>query len=244
MKTKYELATLLQANGKSVSVGTDQIGFEVCRLDSGLSAGVEQVILHCGSKTVVVMPTRGMGIWAASNNDVRFGWDSPIDGPIHPMWVPVTEPSGIGWLDGFDEMMVRCGLASNGAPEFDEQGKLVWPLHGRIANLPATNVEIEMDESAGTILVRGTVNENRFHIQRLELKTEISLALESNEISIVDRVTNFVGPTVELPSALPQQFRNANFGKRQYVSCSDQKISSTKRTRREGDGKLEPVCCS
>ena len=131
-----------------------------------------------------------MGIWEAKNADVRFGWNSPIQGPVHPMFVPVAEPSGLGWLEGFDEMLTRCGLASNGAPDFDEQGNLLWPLHGRVANLPASNVSVEIDEAAGEITIRGTVNEFRFHIRKLQLKTEISMQLDSNEISIVDRVSN------------------------------------------------------
>ena len=46
------------------------------------------------------------------------------------------EPSGLGWLDGFDELLVRCGLESNGAPEFNPNGSLRYPLHGKIANMP------------------------------------------------------------------------------------------------------------
>ena len=38
---------------------------------------------------------------------------------MHPRWVPLSEPSGIGWLDGFDELVARCGLFSHGAPDFD-----------------------------------------------------------------------------------------------------------------------------
>ena len=62
-------------------------------------------------------------------------------GPVHPKFVPLAEPSGVGWLDGFDELLCRCGLVSNGAPEFDERGQLRYGLHGRIANLPARKVE-------------------------------------------------------------------------------------------------------
>lgn len=185
----------IKANGQaktsvSFSAGTPELGFEFTRLSHGPSAGVDQVTLNCGSKKLVVLPTRGMGIWQAENAGVRFGWDSPIEGPVHPMFVPVAEPSGLGWLDGFDEMLARCGLASNGAPEFDDNGNLIWPLHGRIQNLPASNVSTEIDEAAGKISVRGTVNEFRFHIQKLQLETEISIQLDSNEISITDRVTN------------------------------------------------------
>ena len=170
--------------------GNDELGWKLEELTSGQSAGVQQLTVHCGQKQLVVLPTRGMGLWKASNNDVPFGWHSPIAGPVHPAFVPVSEPSGLGWLDGFDEMTVRCGLISNGAPDFDDQGTLTWPLHGRIANLPAHDVAVEMDETAGTISIKGKVNEHRFHFHRLQLETEISLDRESDEIRILDTVTN------------------------------------------------------
>ena len=53
-----------------------------------------------------------------------IGWKSPIAGPVHPSLVSLGEPSGLGWLDGFDEFIVRCGLESNGAPDFDANHKL------------------------------------------------------------------------------------------------------------------------
>jgi len=123
------------------------------------------------------------------------------------MWIDVAEPSGLGWLDGFDEMLVRCGLASNGAPEFDASGHLLWPLHGRIANLPASTVTVDIDESAGRIAIRGTVHENRFHFQRLQLETEISMQVDSDEISIMDRVTNLSNR----PTSIQMLYHN-NFG--------------------------------
>ncbi len=189
------------------SGGTKTLGFEFQRLAHGQSAGIDQVTLTCGSKKIDVLPTRGMGIWRAENNGIRFGWDSPISGPVHPMWVDVSEPSGLGWLDGFDEMMVRCGLASNGAPEFDTHGKLVWPLHGRIANLPAAMAKVDIDESAGRITIRGTVNENRFHFLRLQLETEIGMQIDSDEISVVDRVTNLSNRPTSF-----QMLYHCNFG--------------------------------
>ena len=51
---------------------------------------------------------------------MELGWKSPVHGPVHPNFVPLNEPSGLGWLDGFDELFVRCGLESNGAPDFDD----------------------------------------------------------------------------------------------------------------------------
>ena len=44
-----------------------------------------------------------------------LGWTSPVvDGPVNPSFVHLADRGGLGWLDGFDELMVRCGLANNG----------------------------------------------------------------------------------------------------------------------------------
>jgi len=140
-----------------------------------------------------VLPTRGMGIWRVSRGEKVLGWPSPVRGPVHPAFVPVFDPSGLGWLEGFNELLCRCGLESNGAPDFDSSGKLVHPLHGRIANLPAHRVELVVDEDAGQISLRGVVEETRFHFQSLRLTTTISTTAGSNEFSWTDEVENIGG---------------------------------------------------
>ncbi|NOY28743.1 MAG: DUF4432 family protein [Planctomycetes bacterium] len=107
-----------------------------------MSDGVQVIEVDTGRMRLSILPTRGMGIWRAELPDgERLGWKSPVHGPVHPKFVPLTDPSGLGWLDGFDELVVRCGLESNGGPAFDEEnGRLVYPLHGRIANRPAHHV--------------------------------------------------------------------------------------------------------
>jgi hypothetical protein len=160
-------------------------------MPAGMSAGVETVEIDNGRLSVVVLPTRGMGLWAMWLDDWRIGWESPVRGPIHPRYVPLAEPSGLGWLDGFDELLCRCGLVSNGAPEFDEQGKLRYGLHGRIANLPAHRVELRVSETTGEITLTGTIDETRFLFHQLRLKSSITLAPGENRVRIVDEVTNF-----------------------------------------------------
>ncbi len=197
----------LAAGMHPVTGGNEHLGFRVQRLADGQRSGVDMVTLHCGGRQVTVLPTRGMGIWQAEYRETRFGWDSSVPGPVHPMWVPLDAPDGLGWLAGFDEMLVRCGLASNGAPDFDESGRLVCPLHGRIANLPARDVTIEIDPDEGLIAIRGIVEESRFHFRRLHLESMITLREDSADIEIVDRVTN--------ESARPGQVQllyHANFG--------------------------------
>lgn len=173
--------------------GEPGLGFKRTRLSGGKSTGVELVELNCGLMKVQVIPTRGMGIWRSEMNGKQFMWPSPISGPVHPMFVPVDEPSGLGFLDGFDEMMCRCGLISNGAPEHSDSGQLVYPLHGRIANLPADLVSVEVDYEKGRVRCWGEVEESRFHFHRLRLSTEIELNAQSHVITIRDKVTNFSG---------------------------------------------------
>jgi len=160
-------------------------------MPSGLSAGVETVEIDNGRLSVVVLPTRGMGLWAMWLDDWRIGWESPVRGPVHPRHVPLAEPSGLGWLDGFDELLCRCGLVSNGAPEFDERGQLRYGLHGRIANLPAQRLELRVDDQTGEITLTGVVEESRFLFHQLRMKSSVTLAPGENRVRIVDEVTNF-----------------------------------------------------
>jgi hypothetical protein len=163
------------------------------RGNSARSQGVHVVQLDNSHMSIDVLPTRGMGIWRVRRGNKILGWQSPVCGPVHPAFVPLFDPSGLGWLEGFDELLCRCGLESNGAPDFDASGKLLYPLHGRIANLPAHRVELEVDEDAGWISLRGVVDETRFHFHSLRLTTTLTTAFGSNEFTWTDEVENVGG---------------------------------------------------
>ncbi|MFK7821802.1 MAG: DUF4432 family protein, partial [Planctomycetaceae bacterium] len=135
-------------------------------LRCGVSAGVDELEVSNGDFRFVVLPTRGMSVHRASYRDDSIGWKSPVNGPVHPSAVDVAEPSGLGWLDGFDELLVRCGLESNGAPEHDpETGRLIYPVHGRIGNKPAQKVTVSIEGDELTLT--GVVEEIRFHFLKL-----------------------------------------------------------------------------
>ena len=156
----------------------------------GVADQVEVIEIDTGAIRVMILPSRGMSIWRMEASGVRFGWQSPVFGPVHPNHVPVFDPSGIGWLEGFDELLVRCGLESNGAPEHDDAGNLVYPLHGRVGNLPADALSIEYDEASGRLEVIGEVLESRLFIKRLRLRSRIRFNAGSAEVAILDDVTN------------------------------------------------------
>jgi hypothetical protein len=159
----------------------------------GRSEGVHVVELDNGRMCIDVLPTRGMGIWRVRRGNRALGWQAPAREPVHPAFVPLFDPSGLGWLEGFNELLCRCGLESNGAPDFDASGKLLYPLHGRVANLPASRVELFEDEDAGLLTLRGVVEELRFHFNSLRLTTSITTKVDSLEFSWTDEVENVGG---------------------------------------------------
>lgn len=177
---------------ESVPAGNGQFRLNWGALRGGKREGVQLLIIDTGKIRMAILPTRGMGIWKcwAGNSDLELGWQSPVKGPVHPMWVPIFDPSGIGWLDGFDEFLVRCGLESNGAPEFAPNGTLKYPLHGRIANLPAHKLKISIDPLAGTLDVRASVEETRFLIRGLTLDVHMQFKVDQAAMAITDTVTN------------------------------------------------------
>ena len=190
-------------------VGGDATGYSVTKrtLQGGLRDGVDVIEVNNGAFRFTVIPTRGMGIWRASLGEVQLGWKSPVAGPVHPAFVRLWEPSGIGWLEGFDEMLVRCGLESNGAPEFDEKGELVYPLHGKIANTPARSVEVTVDGDSGEISVSGTVDEARLFGNKLRMVSTISTQVGRPGMTVSDMITNVSAEESEL-----ELLYHVNFG--------------------------------
>ncbi|HCK72957.1 MAG TPA: DUF4432 domain-containing protein [Planctomycetaceae bacterium] len=173
----------------------------------GLSGGVEIIRVNNGRLVFDILVNRGLSLWNAWIGDFKYGWQSPVKGPVNPEHVHVGESSGLGWLDGFDELMVRCGLESNGAPEFDDDGRVLYPLHGRIANKPASKVDVSVDEDAGTITVSGEVLETRFHFAKLKLTASVTTSFGSNSLRIDDTVKN-----LSASASATQMLYHVNFG--------------------------------
>jgi hypothetical protein len=186
-------------------LGPDQVGgrargYSVIKrtLRGGLREGVDVLEVNNGRLRFIVVPSRGMGIWRAECDDLQLGWKSPAKGPVNPAFVPLWEGSGIGWLSGFDELLVRCGLESNGAPEFFPTGALRYPLHGKIANTPAHKVGVAIDGDSGEIVLTGVVDEARLFGQKLRMTTTIRTQAQSCAMTVTDEVQNLSAEPGEL----------------------------------------------
>jgi hypothetical protein len=164
-------------------------------LRGGKQEGVNVVEINNGRLSFTVLLTRGLGIWKGKLGDIALGWESPVKDPVHPAYIQPFENGGIGWLKGFNEWIVRCGLSSMGAPGSDSMVnnngdtiEALLPLHGNIANTPARAACIEITDTE--IILRGEADETMMFGPALRLNTEIRTAFGSNSLTINDTVTN------------------------------------------------------
>ncbi len=163
------------------------------KLRTGRQAGVEVVDLDNGRLSLRVCPTRGMGILCAAAGNLRLGWDSPAGLVVHPRHIDLRKRGGTGWLDGFTELVVRCGLRNIGRPGWDafrsvgRARREFLTLHGSAANLPAR--EVRINRHASGVSLSGVVVETAGD-DVLELRTTISLSAGAAGFRIVDIVTN------------------------------------------------------
>ncbi len=177
-------------------------------LRGGRRDGVELVEVHNGALTVCILPTRGMGLWRGEYRGLRLGWQAPIRGPVHPQWVNLLDRGGLGWLDGFDEWICRCGLHSNGPPGKDPQTGEFLPLHGRIANQPAHYLAVQVNPVPPYWLeVHGRVQETTLFFTHLELRSTIRTAVAANWLEIEDEIVNLSPKPAEL-----ELLYHCNFG--------------------------------
>ncbi|MEI6715509.1 MAG: aldose 1-epimerase family protein [Verrucomicrobiota bacterium] len=185
-------------SGKDVTPGKPNWSIQKHTLHGGKQEGVEVVVVDNGRLQFTVIPTRGMGVLSVTMGDVRLGWDSPVKEVVHPRHINLQSRGGLGWLDGFNEWMVRCGLESNGHPGTDkfinnvgDEATMELTLHGKIENIPASEVEVVVDrDPPNRIRIRGRVDERMFYGPKLELQTEISTEPGANTFRISDTITN------------------------------------------------------
>jgi hypothetical protein len=185
-------------------------------LHGGKQEGVHLVHLDNGKLRITLIPTRGLGILKVDHGDLLLGWDSPVKEVVHPRHINLVSRGGLGWLEGFNEWLVRCGLENNGQAGPDklinnmgDEVKIDLTLHGKIANIPASEVEVIVeDQTPFRITIRGSVHERMLFGPKLELLTELSTEPGATTFTVRDVVINH--------SAQPQEFEmlyHANYGK-------------------------------
>jgi len=164
---------------------------------------IEQKVLHGGKQegskilvitsqdglTITLSPTRGMNLLHIEGFGAKMGWDSPVKEVVNPAFINLESRNGLGWLEGFNEMMVRCGYEWTGHP-VTADGQ-IYTLHGKAGNTPASQVEVEVADAAPhEIRIRGLVKESTFKKADLQTMTELRYVPGSNSFSLHDVLTN------------------------------------------------------
>ncbi len=193
--------------------------FEREVLHGGKQDGVELITLHNGRLSITVIPTRGMSVLRvedAQHPGFKLGWDSPVKQVVHPQFMDLESRGGLGWLEGFNEWMCRCGLEYAGHPGVDEfttntgeTSKMTLTLHGKIGNIPAHNVaaSIESDGDKKRLVITGDVSEHMFFGPKLSLSTKLWTEPGADWFVIEDSVKNVGGSEQEF-----QLIYHANYG--------------------------------
>lgn len=186
--------------------GTDKGNWQISSQElkaSGDAFSIEQKVLHGGRQegskvitirssnglTIALSPTRGMNLLKVEGFGSRMGWDSPVKEVVNPAFINLESRNGLGWLEGFNEMMVRCGYEWTGHP-VRADGQL-YTLHGKAGNTPVSRVEVEVADAAPyEIRVRGLIKESTFKKADLQTLTELRYVPGSNSFSLHDVLTN------------------------------------------------------
>lgn len=193
--------------------------FEREVLSGGKQDGVELITLDNGRLRITVIPTRGLSVLRVDDllhPGFKLGWDSPVKQVVHPKYIDLESRGGLGWLEGFNEWMVRCGLEFAGHPGLDEfttntgdTAKMTLSLHGKIGNIPAHHVTATVDTQGDRtqLTVQGEVAEHMFYGPKLTLSTKLVTEPNADWFSIEDTVKNVGGTDQEF-----QLIYHANYG--------------------------------
>jgi hypothetical protein len=158
-------------------------------LHGGRQEGVAIVDVDTGAMKISVVPARGMNVLEAVSGNVRLGWDSPVDEVVNPAFIDLNGRGGLGWLEGFNELVARCGYEWVGHAGLD-QGVML-SLHGRAANIPASKVVLSIDEHPPyAIRLKGELKEQAFKQVNFLIETELITEAGAQSFSLHDTLIN------------------------------------------------------
>ena len=179
-----------QITSQQLGIKTDKpFSVALRTLHGGRQEGVGIVDIDNGTMKLSVVPTRGMNVLQASVGSVRMGWDSPVKEVVNPSFSELSGRGGLGWLEGFNELVTRCGYERVGHPGMD-YGELLT-LHVRAANIPANKVTLHIDDKPPyAISLRGELKERVFKKVDFSVATELVIEPGSVVFALNDTLTN------------------------------------------------------
>ena len=177
-------------SSEELKVNDKHFSIEQSVLHGGKQEGSKVIIIRSkDGLTITLSPSRGMNLLRIEGFGSKMGWDSPVKEVVNPAFINLESRNGLGWLEGFNEMMVRCGYEWTGHP-VTADGQ-IYTLHGKAGNTPASRVEVEVSDVAPhEIRIRGLIKERTFKKADLQTMTELRYVPGSNSFSLHDVLTN------------------------------------------------------
>jgi hypothetical protein len=130
-----------------------------------------------------------MNVLEAVAGNVRIGWNSPVSEVVNPAFIELSGRAGLGWLEGFNEMVTRCGYGWIGHPGMDKG--VLLSLHGLASNIPASKVVLSIDvQPPYAIRLKGELKEQAFKLVNFVIATELSTEAGAQHFSLHDTLTN------------------------------------------------------
>jgi hypothetical protein len=167
----------------------DQLaGIRALEAVDGTARGCRMLEVWNGSGLrFLVNAERALDISSCEYRGIPLAWRSPV-GDVHPAYY---EPQETGWLRSFaGGLLTTCGLDSFGPPSQD--GGQVFGLHGRIGNIPASQVNTRTywEKDDYQLEISTEVRQARLFGENLVLRRRITTSLGSDRIKIEDIVSN------------------------------------------------------
>lgn len=167
----------------------DQVaGISLAELADGQGRGCRVLEAWTGSGfRFQVNAERALDITRCDFKGIPLAWRSSA-GNVHPGYY---EPQGLGWLRSFPGgLLATCGLDQFGAPA--RAGGVEFGLHGRVGNLPASQVNYRTfwDGDDYLLEISGEVRQAALFAENLVLRRRITTKLGSNRLRIEDTVSN------------------------------------------------------
>ena len=190
----YSKQELMELTGQISQVA----GIEAFEYSDGAARGVRNLEFRTGTGfRFTVLVDRAMDIHHCELNGRPIGWHSAV-GVRHPAYFEPQNP--LGFLRQFSGLLVTCGLDHAFFGEKDDTSFYLYPdykaeqypLHGRVANLPARlkGYGETWHEGECVLWAEGTVKQSMVFGENLELTRRISTHIGANSFNIHDEVSN------------------------------------------------------
>ena len=163
-------------------------GIRESRLLRGRGEGIQVAeFYNAAGLRFTVVPDRCMDLFDFSYRGVNLSFQSKNGLTSPQAFTPADGEFAEQWPGG---MLVTCGLGNVGG---HSTGGGIFPTHGRISHVPASNfgTETHWDGDRYVLRASGEVHQTKMYSRHLSIRRTIETGLDEKKVRIHDVITNF-----------------------------------------------------